>query len=174
MLHEPGGLDVTTLALRRLRRGESGATALELALVLPLLITLLFGIIEFGRAMATYSTVVTASREAARFGSTVGTTGGVVHYRDCARIRAAGDHLNIMAAGADVQIWFDEGPNTSEVARCGVTSDLSKIEKGHRVVVEMTQPFYLAIPFLPEKYRKVDISATDHRTIGGQTFGGGT
>jgi Flp pilus assembly pilin Flp len=173
MLHEPGGLDVTTLALRRLRRGESGASAVEMAAVIPVLLVLVLGIVEFGRAMATYSTVVTASREAARFGSTVGETGGVVHYRNCPEIRAAGDRLNILAAGADVQIWFEE-PGTGEFARCGLTTDLTAVDKGDQVVVEVTQPFQLIIPGLPDEYRTLDITAVDRRTIGGQASGGGT
>jgi Flp pilus assembly protein TadG len=169
MLHEPGGLDVTTLALRRLRKHQSGTTAVEFAVVLPLLLMLIFGIIEFGRAMVTYSTVVTASREAARYGSTVGATAGVPNYHDCKGMRAAADRLNIMAKGAQVKIWFDTVPSTGKF-EC--TSDTAPsitppIGPGHRVTVEVSQPFELMIP-VPNFWSQFSISAIDHRTIGGK------
>ncbi|HEX5940016.1 MAG TPA: TadE family protein [Dehalococcoidia bacterium] len=42
---------------------------MEFALVLPLLLVLLFGVIDFGRALQTYITINNASREGARLGS---------------------------------------------------------------------------------------------------------
>ena len=47
-------------------RSERGAAALEFALILPILITLIFGIIEFGRAFNASITVTQAAREAVR------------------------------------------------------------------------------------------------------------
>ncbi len=49
---------------RRVR--EDGAAAVEFALVVPLLLTLLFGIIEFGAAYNAQILVTNAAREAAR------------------------------------------------------------------------------------------------------------
>ncbi|GAB4099291.1 TadE/TadG family type IV pilus assembly protein [Sinomonas halotolerans] len=48
------------------RRRERGAVAVEFALVLPLLLTLLFGIIEFGRIYNAQIVFSNAAREAAR------------------------------------------------------------------------------------------------------------
>ncbi|MEW5763000.1 MAG: TadE family protein [Bacillota bacterium] len=53
--------------LRRSLQREHGQAVVELALVLPFLILLLFGIIEAGRIYAAYQTVVAASREGARW-----------------------------------------------------------------------------------------------------------
>lgn len=51
----------------RLRSGsEEGAAAVEFALVVPLLLVLLFGIIEFGTAYNAQILVTNAAREAAR------------------------------------------------------------------------------------------------------------
>lgn len=47
---------------------ERGATVFEFALILPLFITLVFGIIEFGHAFYIYHTAISASREGARYG----------------------------------------------------------------------------------------------------------
>ncbi len=55
------------LRCARLRSGsEDGAAAVEFALVVPLLLTLLFAIIEFGTAYNAQILVTNAAREAAR------------------------------------------------------------------------------------------------------------
>ncbi len=48
------------------RRTEKGAAAVEFALVLPILVLLVFGIVEFGRAYNAYLSVTHAAREGAR------------------------------------------------------------------------------------------------------------
>ncbi|NKX52544.1 pilus assembly protein, partial [Arthrobacter deserti] len=45
---------------------ERGAVAVEFALILPILVALLLGIMEFGRAYYTQITLANAAREAAR------------------------------------------------------------------------------------------------------------
>ena len=49
-------------------RSESGASAVEFALLLPVLMLILFGIIEFGLALHRQSILTNASREGARLG----------------------------------------------------------------------------------------------------------
>lgn len=65
--------------LRRIKhsliRSERGAAVVEFALVLPLLILLVFGIIEFGRAYNLYLGVTHAAREGARIASVRNGTG---------------------------------------------------------------------------------------------------
>ncbi len=58
------------------RRGEAGQDLVEFALVLPLLVLLFFGIIEFGRVIFTYNTLANAAREGARFGIVVPNSNG--------------------------------------------------------------------------------------------------
>jgi Flp pilus assembly protein TadG len=55
----------------KLRR-EDGAAAVEFALVLPILIVLVFGIIEFGFALYNKEVITNASREGARYGIVIG------------------------------------------------------------------------------------------------------
>ena len=47
-------------------RSESGASAVEFALLLPVLMMILFGIIEFGLALYRQAILTNASREGAR------------------------------------------------------------------------------------------------------------
>lgn len=49
---------------------QSGTAAVEMALLLPLLIFIVFGITEFGRAIYEYNTIAKATRDAARYLST--------------------------------------------------------------------------------------------------------
>jgi Flp pilus assembly protein TadG len=51
---------------RRRAKGQRGAAAVEFAVVLPLLVTLLFGIIEMGFVMNRWITVTHAAREGVR------------------------------------------------------------------------------------------------------------
>jgi Flp pilus assembly protein TadG len=186
MLHEPGGLDVTTLALRRLRRHQSGTTAVELAVVLPLLVMLLFGIVEFGRAMATYSTAVTASREAARYGSVVGLKGGTPQYEDCDGMRSAAARLAAIAkvAPKNVNITYIPGPEAAVKATCNTNEKFptpaNVVDRGDQVVVTVSVPFKLILPYVPVsppselcgnetlENGQFCIRATDRRTIGGR------
>jgi Flp pilus assembly protein TadG len=48
------------------RPGERGASVVEFALILPILILLTFGMIEFGRAYQVQTTLSAAAREGAR------------------------------------------------------------------------------------------------------------
>jgi len=61
----------TAVKTRRLRRSsrwtrESGAELMEMAFVLPILLSLLFGVIWLGRAYNIYETMTRAAREGAR------------------------------------------------------------------------------------------------------------
>lgn len=49
-------------------RGETGASAVEFAIVLPVLLVVIFGIIEFGFAIYDKTMITHASREGARAG----------------------------------------------------------------------------------------------------------
>ncbi len=58
--------------IRRLRKGEHGQALVEMALVLPLFLLLLFGVMEMGRIGYAYVSVNNAAREGGR----VATIGG--------------------------------------------------------------------------------------------------
>jgi Flp pilus assembly protein TadG len=57
----------------RSRRADEGAAAVELALVLPVLLLLVFGLIDFGRVMQQQIQLTEAVREGARVGALNGT-----------------------------------------------------------------------------------------------------
>ena len=88
----------------------------EFAIALPILLMLLYGILEAGRLLFLYSTIVTASRQAVRYGSATGVgTGGVPRYQDCAGIRAAANRADFLNSfdDSDIVITYDDGPGTA-------------------------------------------------------------
>ena len=58
----------------KVKKGQKGASAVEFALVLPLLLVILFGIVEFGLLFYNQQLITNASREGARFGVVATTT----------------------------------------------------------------------------------------------------
>ena len=55
---------------RRFRQTDAGQTLVEFAMVLPLMLILMFGIVDFGRAFYVWLTVTNAAREGARVAAT--------------------------------------------------------------------------------------------------------
>lgn len=95
----------------------------EFAIVLPILLMLLYGILEAGRLLFIYSTIVTASRQAVRYGSATGegTTSTVPRYQDCAGIRQAAQRVDYLNAfdNNDIVIYYDTGPGGTLIPFCG-------------------------------------------------------
>jgi Flp pilus assembly protein TadG len=56
------------MKLHRVRRREEAQSLAEFALILPIFLILVFGIIDFGLGLRAYITVAQATREGARFG----------------------------------------------------------------------------------------------------------
>jgi len=72
------------------KTSDRGAVAVEFALVLPLLLILIFGIIDFGRMLNAKITLTEAAREGARATALVGRDAGA----DRARTAADGFAIN--------------------------------------------------------------------------------
>lgn len=66
---------------RRLIRGGRGQSLVEFALVLPILLIMIFGIIDFGMGLRSYISLTNATREGARFAA-VGNPAGT-YPADC-------------------------------------------------------------------------------------------
>lgn len=91
----------------------------EFALALPLLLLLLYGVLETGRLMFIYASTVTAARQAVRYGSATGTSpNGVPYFRDCAGIEAAAQNVGFINDFQNITINYDNGPSTSILGTC--------------------------------------------------------
>jgi hypothetical protein len=156
--------------------GKSRAQAMvEFAIALPVLLLLLYGILEAGRLLFLYSTVVTASRQAVRYGSATGQgENGVLRYQDCAGIRKTANAFGLLGAFDKIEIFYDTGPGTTPVRICQdaglnyINTDSrlnTDILEGNRarLEVKVTEPFAPLVRLVPFSPR--DVHAESFRTI---------
>ena len=110
------------------RRDQDGAAAVEFALLLPLLVLLLFGMIEFGLAFNTRIQATNAAREAAR--------------------RAVVGIDNWSDLGGGVPFWqvVRQDAGLSSISNCVLDTD---DELGGTLTVSFDYPLNLRIPFMP-------------------------
>ena len=129
---------------------KNGQGIVEFALILPLLLLVIFGLIEAGRLLFIYSAVMTASREAARYGSAAGDVGGgLTQYYDCAGIRGAALRVGTLAGVQNDQILigYDRGPSLGSIGTCD-DAPQPDVNLGDRVVVTVTTPYRTILPIV--------------------------
>jgi hypothetical protein len=91
------------------RNRESGAVAIETALVTGLLLLIALGAFEYGMAFRSWFGLAASSREGARVGASVGPINGA----DCAILEAAAAALSSTSDNEVVRIRiFDHNPST--------------------------------------------------------------
>src|SRR5512139_736537 len=153
--------------------GKTRAQAMvEFAIALPILLLMLYGIIEAGRLLFMYSTVVTASRQAVRYGSATGEgLGGHPRYQDCKGIREAASKVAFLGAFDKIILQFDTGPGTAVNDYCNpetLESDSSlntAILQGNRtrLIVAVQKDFSPIVRLVPFFDRTIE--ARSARTI---------
>jgi hypothetical protein len=154
-------------------RKSRGQAAVEFALVLPLLILVVVGLIEAGRAMFIYSSVTNASREASRYGSAFGLLPDetTAKFQDCAGMRNAARKAGFYTPFPDdaIVINYDKGikpkVNPDDPVElndipagfdttCDGDADLNvALECGDRILVTITytySPILSLIPLTPQ------------------------
>jgi Flp pilus assembly protein TadG len=138
--------------LRTIWAENTGAELFEAALVLPLLLTLLFGIISFGRAYNVYQSMTRAAREGAReivltscaTCSTAPYTGSQVRTQFVEPALSADDLYPSKIANYQAQyVWLD--PNDSPKYICGIQ-------------ISFQYPYQLAIPFTSENFSTITLT----------------
>jgi hypothetical protein len=131
---------------------HDGQGLVEFALVLPVLLVLVLGIVEFGRLMLTFSSVSTASRDAVRYAVSVGETpAGIPHYQDCLGIRAAAEKVVLFADPSIVITHDSDGPGGATPAEyCQVGKDVDPIEVslGAQISVTVTDVYTPLVPLV--------------------------
>ncbi len=135
---------------RRQSALRAGQALVEFALVFLLLFTILLGIIEFGHLVTVYTAVITASREAARYGAAIGpaeSNPAVPRYQDCQGITDAALRVGWLAnmTAADVTIAYDHGPGTATFATCPPDN----VALGDRIVVTTVGHYQPWVPLFP-------------------------
>jgi Flp pilus assembly protein TadG len=125
-----------------------GSTLTEFALVLPLLVAAMFGVIDFGRALYTYHFVSDAAREASRWASVRGSS-CTAYGQACPAQQV--DVQNYVSS--IVPPGIDPSPATLTVTPAwpGIPASCSGVPNnpGCAVQVVVSYKFKFFLPFLP-------------------------
>lgn len=154
---------------RMLQRKEKAQGLVEFAMVIPLFMLVLVGVMEFGFFFFVYSSINSAAREAARFGSGAGDSGsGVLYYQNCQGMREAAKRIGLYSGVQDAQIaiGLDQGPDTTtNWSHCpvgqAVTTDTAVL--GDRIVVRIILQYSPIVSMLG--FPPVTVRAVSARTI---------
>jgi uncharacterized repeat protein (TIGR01451 family) len=137
---------MNNLIFRKTKKSRAQAMV-EFALALPLLLMLLYGLLETGRLIFIYSSTVTAARQAARYGSATGESpNGVPYYRDCGGINAAAQNVGFINTFQNIAINYDTGPGTTNVDTCPMGRDA---QNGDRIRVSVEAQWTPIVPLVP-------------------------
>ena len=109
---------------------EDGAAAVEFALLLPLLVLLLFGFIQFGTAFNTRIQATNAAREAARAAVV-----GIDNWDD--------------VGGLEFWEGVRQRAGVGEISNCILSTDPAVPVIGGTLTVTFDYPLDLVIPFMP-------------------------
>jgi hypothetical protein len=132
----------------------------EFMLALPVLIALIYGIIEVSRLVFIFASVANASRQAARYGAAAGENNNGFYYQDCEGIRDVANRSAIITTFDEINITYDRGITTDgtqiqildidpspDVSTCPVEDNI--IRNGDRIIVQVTASYEPILPILP-------------------------
>ena len=108
-------------------RGKHGQGFVELAVILPLLLAILLGTIDLGRALYTYIALTNAAREAASYAATFDTPASIIQVE---------------------QEFTSGGSNYSGCAANSLTFSDSGGGRGNAYTVNVSCQFTLVTPFI--------------------------
>ncbi len=130
-----------------------GQGLVEFALVLPLLLLVMLGVIEFSYAFAVYSGLFNAAREGARY--------GVVNPRDqWGIISSARSKIFLVdPTGVSISVRYDDGPGTE------VYTDTERVEVGDRVLVHLVYDLPTITPVIQPVIPAFHVETAAARTI---------
>ena len=138
----------------------------EFALVLPILMLVIVGLLEVGRAIFIYSGLSSATREGVRSGSAAGNNlDGNPLYQDCLGIREAAKKAGIFLNLQDenILIEYDHGPGSGVFASCADADGLDEsvhVVSGDRILIVIEAEYAPMIPlFVPLTPRTINASS---------------
>lgn len=143
-----------TLGPRDTRRDEQGAAAVEFALVVPILLLIVIGIVNFGFVFAQQISLNSGARQAARF--------AVVEGRDCGSIKTAGREgaetigMTIAAGTVPTPVVTNCGndsakPCTGTLPGTNITVTMTRSGPAHEWVVSFPPFNVIPVPTLTGK-----------------------
>ena len=155
----------------RMRAAMRAQALVEFSIALPVLLLMLIGIIEAGRMLFTYASVVNSSRDAVRYASAYGRSdvspNYYLKYKYCAGIADVARKSGFILKNPVITITYDTGPGGTSLGTCP-TSTVGEasvnVDTGDRVTVTVSATYTPVlpklIPFLTRTF-----TATSSRTI---------
>jgi Flp pilus assembly protein TadG len=135
----------------RPRHSQRGSTMIEFVLVAGALLALCFGIIDFGRALYTYSFITTVAREGTRWAAVRGSnscTNSGSTLSDCnASVAQIQSYVQSLSEGATSPSQMTVTPTWSN---CTVLANGAVNAPGCLVSVNVTYSFKFMLPFMPK------------------------
>ena len=137
----------------KLRDAQRAQAMVEFMLVLPILVILLYGIVELSRLVFIVASVANASRQAARYGAGSGEpNSGVTYFQDCEGIREVANRSAILTEFDEVNITYDRGVTAEgkqipildidpspDADTCPIEDDV--IRNGDRIIVQVSASY---------------------------------
>ena len=137
----------------KLKDARRAQAMVEFMLVLPVLVILLYGIVELSRLVFILASVANASRQAARYGAGSGEpNSGVTYYHDCDGIRDVASRSAILTEFDEINITYDRGvtPDGEQIPildvdpspdadSCPIEDDV--IRNGDRIIVQVSASY---------------------------------
>ena len=140
------------LSHRSERRGR-GQGMVEFALILPILLLVMLGTIEFGYVFIVYSGMFNAAREGTRY--------GVVNPKDLSGIDASarGKIILVDPSAVSFAVIYDRGPDTPTF------TDPAQVQIGDRVVLSITYDIPTITPVIQPIVASLPIQTEAARTV---------
>jgi hypothetical protein len=140
-------------------KSKRAQAMVEFMLALPVLIVLLYGILEVSRLIFIFASVANASRQAARYGAGSGELDGITYYQDCDGIRDTANRSAILTEFDDINITYDRGltPEGEQVPildidpspdadTCPINDNI--IRNGDRIIVQVSASYEPILPLV--------------------------
>ncbi len=141
--------------MKKLKQLAHGQGLVEFALILPLLLMIVVGILEFGRIFVIYSSLYNAVREGTRY--------GITNPRDYEGIRGRAQEYVILVAESDpdFNLWvqYDAGPDQDP------HTDYMAVAPGDRVLVRVQYPVRPLTPLFDPLVGAILLDTQAARTI---------
>ncbi len=140
---------------------------------MPIILLMIFGIIDFGRVMITYAMASNSVRDAVRRAETIGyafDVDDIPPFADCDGMRNTAARTFFVDTG-DITIWYrqvhlDADLDTEEWVECtGSTFDPDALANGDLVRVDVNRTIYLMTPIVSSLVPSLSIQFTGQRTV---------
>ncbi len=155
--------------------GEQGSALVEYAIVLVLLLTFLFGIMDFSRFLYTYHFVAEVAREGSRYAVVSGSTFGTMSCSSTSTFACNATAANvtsyvqgltplgITSSSLTVATTWPGTAPTGAATACNTSNGNNS--PGCLVQVAVSYPFKFVLPFLPKSASTWTVSSTSVMVI---------